>query len=239
MPLSLIRASSGGLLAAFLCCSQFAASHQISRAPVPATSPEPSTAPRSSPWNNPSPELTRALQSAKRSEDLLKVGDLDAAVAEFKGAALQGSRLSDAHVAFVHSVHARMIASELIWEHRAGDAGLLLDSLAELMPTEAPDFREAILQTSDVRLYIAAESNDAPKALELLEERRAASQRPACPDQPYFPQVIAPLHHDARIAAMLSEMGCQDAILEQLDDLASKPMGASQFNRGLPPHRRP
>lgn len=206
---------------------------------MPATSPEPSTAPRSSPWNNPSPELTRALQSAKRSEDLLKVGDRDAAVAEFKGAALQGSRLSDAHVAFVHSVHARMIASELIWEHRAGDAGLLLDSLAELMPTEAPDFREAILQTSDVRLYIAAESNDAPKALELLEERRAASQRPDCPDQPYFPQVIAPLHHDARIATMLTEMGCQGAILEQLDDLASKSMGASQFNRGLPPHRRP
>lgn len=236
MALSLIRASLGGVLVTLICCSQIVAGHQISRVPVPGSPPELSTATRPSPWDSPSPELTRAVQSAKRSEDLLKVRDVDGAIVEFKIAALQRSRISDAHVAFIHSVHARMIASELIWQHRAGDAGALLDSLAKLVPADASDFRDAILQTSDVRLYIAAESNDAPKALELLKERRAASRRPACPDQPYFPQVIAPLHHDARIAAILSEMGCQDAILAQLDDLAGKPIGASEVDRGLPPH---
>lgn len=194
-----------------------------------------STAPKPSAWDNLSPNLTNAMQSAQRSEGLLKLGQFEAAIAEFKGEALQGTPISDGRVAFVHSIHARMIASELIWQHRARDAETLLDALAATISSENPEFWEAILQTNDVRLYIAAESNDVKKALELLKQRRAISKQPSCPDQPYFPQVIAPLHHDIRIAAVLSEMGCGDAVLGQLDDLASKSMGASSFERGLPP----
>lgn len=197
-----------------------------------------SAAPNPPDWENLSPNLTNAMQSAKRSEGLLKSGEIEAALAEFRSAALQGTPISDGRVAFVHSIHARMIASELIWQHRARDAEPLLDALAAIMPSDAKKFWEAILQTNDVRLYIAAESNDAKKALELLGERRAISKQPSCPDQPYFPQVIAPLHHDVRIAAVLGEMGCQGAVLERLDDLASKPMGASSFERGLPPLRK-
>lgn len=196
-----------------------------------------SAAPKPSAWDDLSPNLKNAMLSAQRSEELLKSGKIEAAIAEFKGAALQGVPVADGREAFVHSTHARMIASELIWQHRARDAEPLLDALAATIPSDAPEFWEAILQTNDVRLYIAAESNDVKKALELLGERRAISKQSSCPDRPYFPQVIAPLHHDVRIAAVLGEMGCQDAVLEQLDDIASKPMGASSFERGLPPRK--
>lgn len=232
-----VWAMSFALAAALLLSARARADRQSFPAP-PLVAPRDFSPPRHSPWSDPSPELIEAMQAARKGGELVKVGRTEVAIEAFRQSALRSPRMSNPYVALVRAIHARMLAQALIWQRRNEGARDLLDGFARTIPLGDRRFADAIVQIIDVRLYLAAEDHDVKTALRLLNERRLTRRNAGCPSGPYFPEVLAPLHHDRRVATILRRMGCSPVVLDQLDELAARPMGTSLVDKGLPARPR-
>jgi hypothetical protein len=101
------------------------------------------------------------------------------------------------------------------------------------MSTSGRYFARAV----DFGLYFAAGRNDIDEVQRLLELRSSVAALPAgaCPSSALFPEVVAPTHHNPKVADRLVALGCPRDILPQLVELASRPIGADVLGVGLPP----
>jgi tetratricopeptide (TPR) repeat protein len=203
--------------------------HPLPAPPPPVPAPP---APPRPPWP---PELIPAWRAASEAEALVARGRLDEALALFRPAVLATPPGRQAYL--LSSLHLRMLAHALIRAGRQGDADRELAWLIERAPAGA----DPVLRLNDLRLYIHAGRGDIEQVLALLDARFVFAGTPAgyCPALAFFPEVVAPAQHDPRVAAKLRALGCDDTIIAQLDELASRPIGATSFDRGLPPREAP
>lgn len=205
--------------------AEFAAHAQ----PIPSPPAPPIVPP--APPRPPSPpapaEAREAGAAARRTERLIRERRLDEAIANYRQAIAQALGPEPNLTWAVHSLHVLVLANRLIWNGRIDEADTLLAEHLEhgrASGRRPNDFDRDIL---DHRLYIAAGRGRIPEVLALIE-RRVALARPnegACPLRSPFPEVVAPTHHVAEVAAKLRLIGCGDEIIEQLDRLASRPLG--------------
>lgn len=184
----------------------------------------------------PPPEAVAAFRAAVESERLLLAGQADEAIANFRRA-VASSPADDARVHAVNGFHARMVGVRLIRAGRRDEADRELAwFLDRPRPGDSLATAEVFLRLIDLRLYVQAGRGDIGAVLALLESRKAfrGSPHAGCPTDPWFPDVVAPAHHDPRVAAALREQGCWDSIIAQLDEHAARPIGGSRFDF-LPP----
>jgi hypothetical protein len=205
------------------------------RTPIPVPPlmpPSPPPAPRPPPR----PEEVAAFRAAAESERLLLAGQADEAIANFRRAVVS-SPADDPRLYAIHGLHARVIGFILIRAGRRDEADRELAwFLDRPRPGEPLVHADMVLRLIDLRLYIQAGRGDIDEVLVLLESRKAfrGSLHFGCPSGPWFPDVVAPAHHDPRVAAALRELGCFPEIIAQLDEHAARPIGGNRFDF-LPP----
>jgi hypothetical protein len=128
----------------------------------------------------------------------------------------------------VNGIHLKVLALGLIYAGRRDEADRELAwFIGRAPPGEPAAYAQAVVPLNDLRLYISAGRGDIEQVLALLDARAAFGGTPeaGCPSGAYFPIVVAPAHHDPRVAAKLRALGCWDSILAQLDELAARPIG--------------
>ncbi|MEA3042322.1 MAG: hypothetical protein QOH47_160 [Sphingomonadales bacterium] len=202
--------------------------------PLPPAVPPP--APPRAPGPRWSEEMVAAFTAAREGERLMAAGQVDEAIQGFRRA-VAAAPAGDARVHAVNGLHARMVGFLLIRAGRRDEADRELAwFLDRPRPGDPLADANVFLRLIDLRLYIRAGRGDISEVLALLESRKAfrGSPHAGCPEGPWFPDVVAPAHHDPRVAAALREQGCWDSIIAQLDEHAARPIGGNRFDF-LPP----
>lgn len=201
--------------------------HQMSPEPAPAIVPQPPAPPR----RPPPPEVTAAFADARATEALLVAGRDEEAIANYRRSAETpvppGGDVGA--VAFVRAIHFKVLAALLVLHGRDDDAdNLIQEFIAAWLQAPLPRARrDLVLELHALRLYIASGRGDAEGLVALIEQRAAIEGGESyfyrCVAPPYMPDVIAPMHHDARVRAALERYGCDPEIIEQIDRLAARP----------------
>lgn len=135
-----------------------------------------------------------------------------------------------------NAMHLAIIGFALIGAGREDDADRLLARFIARSPRERVLGSAYFTQTLfDLRLYIHTGRGNVAEVLRLLDAR-PSSRGSSCHSavRNMFPDVVAPLHRDPRVAAKLRALGCSERAIARLDTL-TEPLGASPFSPRLPP----
>ncbi len=199
--------------------------------PVPRVPPSPPQPPQPSA----SPEIIAAYRAGQEGARLAMQGRFEEAIAHFRQTVETSPAGSEIYL--LNSFHLRALVMPLIRANRLDEADHELAWFLDRAPSRNGPYASALLRFIDLRLYIQAGHGNVDQVLALLDTRALFLDSPSarCPAQSYFPEVVAPLHHDPRIAAKLRALGCSDVVIAQLDDVASRPIGAEIHDPGLPP----
>jgi hypothetical protein len=187
------------------------------------------------------PELAaarqRAFEGAMSANRLVSRGQFDEAIANFRR--MDRGRYRDhGAVYWSNAFHLDIVARGLIRAGRLDLADRLMASfLGRPSPAFLQDHSNFTQPLFDMRLYIHAGRGDVATVLRLLDARPVGDRERGCytGHRRLFPQVVAPLHHDPRVAAKLRALNCPDDLIARLDDLASRPIGDRPYDPGLPP----